>query len=53
MGDKKDRVSGTLKETAGKATGNRGLAQQGRDEQAKGDIKSAGKKVKNAVKKQS
>jgi uncharacterized protein YjbJ (UPF0337 family) len=52
MGDKTDRVSGTLKETAGKATGDRGLAQKGRDEQAKGDIKSAGKKTKNAIKKQ-
>jgi uncharacterized protein YjbJ (UPF0337 family) len=52
MGDKTDRASGTLKEAAGKATGNRGLAQRGRDEQAKGDIKSAGKKTKDAIKKQ-
>ena len=52
MGDKTDRTTGKLKETAGKATGNRGLEQRGRDEQAKGDIKKAGKKAKDAISKQ-
>lgn len=52
MGDKTDRVSGKVKEAAGKASGDKGLEQKGRDEQAKGDIKSAGKKAKDAIKKQ-
>ena len=51
MGDKTDRASGTIKEAAGKATGNRDLAQEGRREQAKGDITQAGEKAKDAVKK--
>jgi uncharacterized protein YjbJ (UPF0337 family) len=51
MGDKTDRASGTVKEAAGKVTGNRGLEQQGRDEQAKGELKQAGEKAKDAVKK--
>jgi uncharacterized protein YjbJ (UPF0337 family) len=52
MGDKKQRVTGQIKEKAGRATGDRGLAQEGRDEQAKGDIKASAKKAKDAVKKQ-
>src|SRR5688500_5648964 len=35
VGDKKDRTSGKIKEKAGTVTGNRGLRQKGRDEQAK------------------
>jgi uncharacterized protein YjbJ (UPF0337 family) len=52
MGDKTDRLTGQVKEKAGRATGDRGLAQKGRDEQAKGDIKKSAKKAKDAVKKQ-
>ena len=52
MGDKKNRISGHVKEKAGRVTGNPGLAQKGRDEQAKGDIKKSAKKAKDAVKKQ-
>jgi uncharacterized protein YjbJ (UPF0337 family) len=52
MGDKTDRATGKTKEAAGRVTGDRGLAQKGRDEQAKGDIKHAGKKTKDAIKKQ-
>jgi uncharacterized protein YjbJ (UPF0337 family) len=51
MGTKRDRVSGQLKEKAGTATGNRGLAQKGRREQIKGDVKASGKKLKDAAKK--
>jgi uncharacterized protein YjbJ (UPF0337 family) len=51
MGDKTDRVTGKAKETAGKATGNRDLAREGRDEQEKSHLKSAAKNVKDAVKK--
>jgi uncharacterized protein YjbJ (UPF0337 family) len=52
MGDKKDRTSGKVKEKAGSLTGNRGLRQKGRDEQAKGDIKKSASKAKDAIKKQ-
>jgi uncharacterized protein YjbJ (UPF0337 family) len=51
VGDKTDRAGGAMKEAAGKATGNAGLAEEGRRDQAKGDIKKAGKKVKDAAKK--
>ena len=51
MGDKKDRATGQVKEKVGQATGDKKLAQKGRDEQAKGNIKAAGRKVKDAVKK--
>ena len=52
MGDKTDRLTGQIKEKAGRAAGDRGLAQEGRDEQAKGDIKKSAKKAKDAFKKQ-
>lgn len=51
MGDKTDRVTGKVKETAGKATGDRKLAREGRNEQEKGHLKSAAKNVKEGVKK--
>lgn len=51
MGDKSDRVSGQIKEKAGRATGNRKLAESGRREQIKGDVKSGGKKLKDAAQK--
>jgi uncharacterized protein YjbJ (UPF0337 family) len=52
VGDKKDRTSGKIKEKAGTVTGDRGLRQKGRDEQAKGDIKKSAEKAKDAIKKQ-
>jgi uncharacterized protein YjbJ (UPF0337 family) len=51
MGDKTDRASGQIKEKAGEATGNRKLAETGRREQVKGNVKSSGKKLKDAAKK--
>ena len=51
MSDKTDRASGKAKEAAGKATGNRDLAEKGRREQMKGDVKKSGKKLKDAAKK--
>jgi uncharacterized protein YjbJ (UPF0337 family) len=51
MGDKSDRVTGKVKETAGRATGNRKLKNRGRREQEKGHLKKAGTAVKDAVKK--
>jgi uncharacterized protein YjbJ (UPF0337 family) len=52
MGDKKDRISGQVKEKAGNLTGNRRLRGKGRDEQAKGDMKKSAEKAKDAIKKQ-
>jgi uncharacterized protein YjbJ (UPF0337 family) len=49
MGSKKDRAKGQLKEKAGEATGNRKLAESGRREQMKGDVKKG--KLKDAAKK--
>jgi uncharacterized protein YjbJ (UPF0337 family) len=51
MGDKSDRASGAMKEAAGKAKGDSGLAAKGRREQMKGDVKKSGKKLKDAAKK--
>ena len=52
MSDKKDRVTGQIKEKTGQLKGDPALAQKGRDEQAKGDIKKSAKKAKDAIKKQ-
>ena len=52
MGDKSDRVRGKTKEAAGRLTGDPALEQEGRSEQTLGDLKKAGKKVKDAVKRQ-
>lgn len=49
MGDKTDRLSGQLKETAGKATRNPHLEAEGRDEQMKGDLKRGAKDLKDKV----
>ena len=51
MGDKTDRAGGKAKEAAGKVTRNPDLAEEGRRDQMKGDVKKAGKKVKDAAKK--
>jgi uncharacterized protein YjbJ (UPF0337 family) len=51
MGDKSNRAGGQIKEKAGEATGNRKLAESGRRDQVKGDLKSSGKKLKDAAKK--
>ena len=51
MGDKTDRAKGKLKETTGKATGNRELEDEGRRDQIKGDVKQSGEKLKDAAKK--
>jgi uncharacterized protein YjbJ (UPF0337 family) len=52
VAEKTDRVTGHIKEKAGRVTGDSGLAQKGRDEQAKGDIKKSARKAKDAIKKQ-
>ncbi len=43
------RAKGKVKETAGAATGNRDLERKGKTDQAKGNLKQAGEKVKDAV----
>jgi uncharacterized protein YjbJ (UPF0337 family) len=45
------KVTGKVKEGAGKVTGDRVLEAKGRGDQVAGDLKQAGEKVKDAVKK--
>ena len=48
---KATEVKGDVKETLGKATGDRELEAEGKGDQAKGNLKQAGDKVKDAFKK--
>jgi uncharacterized protein YjbJ (UPF0337 family) len=45
-----EKTTGKIKEGAGKMTGDQSLEAEGRGDQAKGDLKQAGEKVKDAVK---
>jgi uncharacterized protein YjbJ (UPF0337 family) len=47
---KAEAVKGSFKKTAGRLTGSRRLRAEGRGDQAKGNMKQAGAKVKDAVK---
>ncbi|MEY9848646.1 CsbD family protein [Streptacidiphilus sp. MAP5-3] len=47
---KAETVKGGMKKAAGRATGDRPLEAEGRADQAKGDVKQAGAKVKDAFK---
>jgi uncharacterized protein YjbJ (UPF0337 family) len=47
---KAEAVKGGTKKTAGRATGSRRLEAEGRGDQAKGNLKQAGAKVKDALK---
>jgi uncharacterized protein YjbJ (UPF0337 family) len=47
---KAEALKGSAKKTAGRATGSRRLKAEGRGDQAKGNLKQAGAKVKDAVK---
>ena len=49
--DKAQAAKGHVKETAGKATGNRSLEAEGKGDKVAGNLKQAGEKVKDAVKK--
>jgi uncharacterized protein YjbJ (UPF0337 family) len=51
MGDKTDRARGKVKEGVGRATGDEALERQGRNEQAKGNVKKSAEQAKEAVKK--
>ena len=46
---KAQAVKGTFKKTAGRLTGSRRLRAKGRTDQAKGNLKQAGAKVKDAL----
>jgi uncharacterized protein YjbJ (UPF0337 family) len=46
-----EKVTGKIKEHAGKATGDESLEAEGHADQAKGDLKQAGEKVKDVFKK--
>ena len=45
-----EEAAGTVKETAGRATGNQSLEAEGRADQASANVKQAGEKAKDAVK---
>ncbi|HZT64599.1 MAG TPA: CsbD family protein [Acidimicrobiales bacterium] len=46
--NKTEQVKGTLKEVAGKATGDASLEREGKRDRVRGDLKQAGEKVKDA-----
>jgi uncharacterized protein YjbJ (UPF0337 family) len=48
VSDKTDRAKGKAKEAFGEASGNRNLAEEGRSDQAKGNVKAAGNRLKDA-----
>lgn len=47
--NKIEQVKGKLEQAAGQVTGNESLEREGKREHAKGDLKQAGEKVKDAV----
>jgi len=49
--NKRDSTVGKAKETHGSATGNKSLQNEGKADQSKADLKSAGENVKDAFKK--
>ncbi|WP_104043481.1 CsbD family protein [Arthrobacter sp. ZGTC412] len=51
IGNAAEKLGGKGKEAAGEATGDENLRTEGQTDQAKGDLKQAGEKVKDAFKK--
>ena len=49
MSDKTDKAKGKAKEFFGDASGDQDVAAEGRRDQAKGDLKGAGNKLKDAL----
>ena len=47
--NKSQQVKGKVKEAAGRATGSQSLERKGKRDQASGNLKQAGEKVKDAV----
>ncbi|GAA1958645.1 CsbD family protein [Amycolatopsis minnesotensis] len=50
IGNKAEDLKGKAKEGLGKTTGDRELEAEGKTDQAKGNVKQAGEKIKDAVK---
>ncbi|MFJ6158806.1 CsbD family protein [Pseudarthrobacter sp. NPDC092184] len=50
IGNAAEKLGGKGKEAAGEATGDDRLKAEGQNDQAKGDLKQAGEKVKDAFK---
>jgi uncharacterized protein YjbJ (UPF0337 family) len=50
ISNKTEEITGKIKEGVGDATDDQALENQGRKDQAKGNIKQAGEKVKDAFK---
>jgi uncharacterized protein YjbJ (UPF0337 family) len=46
---REEKVRGKVKETAGRLTDDEALERQGKNDQAKGEIKNAGDKLKDAA----
>ena len=51
IGNAAEKLGGKGKEATGEATGDESLKAEGQTDQAKGDLKQAGEKVKDAFKK--
>jgi uncharacterized protein YjbJ (UPF0337 family) len=51
IGNAAEKLGGKGKEAAGEATGDESLRAEGQGDQAKGDLKQAGEKIKDAFKK--
>ncbi len=51
MSDKTDRLKGHAKEKTGQATGDPYLAQEGRRDQAKGNLKASANRASDALRK--
>ncbi|MEU7566994.1 CsbD family protein [Streptomyces fradiae] len=47
---KAEQAKGAVKESVGRAVGDRSMEDEGRTERAKGDLREAGKKAKDAFK---
>jgi uncharacterized protein YjbJ (UPF0337 family) len=50
LAHKAEAIKGSIKRSAGRLTGNRRLRAEGRSDRVKGNMKQAGAKVKDAVK---
>jgi len=50
MAGKTDKAKGLLKETAGKATGDKRTESEGKSDRAKGELKDAAREVKESSK---
>jgi uncharacterized protein YjbJ (UPF0337 family) len=50
MGGTSDKIKGSVKEAAGKVTGDKQTEAEGKADQVKGDVKNAAEDVKQGVK---